>query len=174
MLRDLRNQSTKTMMSIIKHTFLSFLFVFICSMQVYSQQAVVASGKNVSGPNGSVSYTVGQVFYTLHTGHDGSVSEGVQQPYEIFVITSLPEYDNIQLICLAYPNPVISDLTLRIEYAAKGISYQLYDMNGKVISTDAIEESDTVISMNDLVPAIYFLKVFIHKREVKTFKIIKH
>lgn len=155
-----------------KVIFLTFLIKFCCLTLGYSQQAVVSSGKNASGSNGSVSFSVGQVFYNLHTGHNGNVSEGVQQPYEIFVVTSLPEFKNIKLTCLAYPNPVRNSLNLWVKNA-EGISYQLYDLNGKVIFADTVKGSETVISMNDLVPAMYFLKVLMHNVEVKTFKIIK-
>ncbi len=51
-----------------------------------SQEAVTATGGEASGSNGTVSYTVGQVGYSVKTGGGGSVLEGVQQPYEIFIV----------------------------------------------------------------------------------------
>ena len=53
-----------------------------------AQESVSASGGEASGSGGSVSYSVGQLFYRIHTGTTGSVAEGVQQPYEISVITA--------------------------------------------------------------------------------------
>jgi hypothetical protein len=47
---------------------------------IYSQETLSASGGDATGSGGTVSYTVGQVFYTSLTGSTGTVSEGVQQP----------------------------------------------------------------------------------------------
>ena len=47
----------------------------------YGQQALVASGGSVGGENGSVSYSIGQVFYSSQTGTNGLINQGVQQVY---------------------------------------------------------------------------------------------
>lgn len=70
-----------------------------------AQTSVNATDGDVSGSGGSVSYSVGQVVYTTHTGTSGSVAEGVQQPYEISVVTGLEEAQSINLSVTAYPNP---------------------------------------------------------------------
>ncbi len=60
------------------------LTLFILCYPVYSisaQEVISASGGNATGSGGSVSYSVGQLFFMTHTGADGSVAEGVQQPY---------------------------------------------------------------------------------------------
>ena len=64
---------------------------------VQAQTSVNATGGDASGGGGSVSYSVGQVVYTTHTGTSGSVAEGVQQPYEISVVTGLEEAQSINL-----------------------------------------------------------------------------
>ncbi len=51
-----------------------------------AQTSVNATGGNASGSGGSASYSVGQVVYTTHTGTNGSVAQGVQQPFEISVV----------------------------------------------------------------------------------------
>jgi hypothetical protein len=62
-----------------------------------AQEVIPAVGGNASGSGGSVSYSVGQVAYQTHTGTNGSVVEGVQQPYEISVLTAIEEAKNINL-----------------------------------------------------------------------------
>lgn len=54
----------------------------------YAQQASTASGGNASGSGGSASYSVGQTAYTVSNGN-GSVSQGVQQPFEISIVTDI-------------------------------------------------------------------------------------
>jgi len=146
-----------------------------------AQEAIPASGGNASGTGGSATYTVGQVVYTTNTSTSGSVAQGVQQPFEIFVITSIEEAKGITLECTAYPNPVADHLILKISGAetqscasvSPKYMLSLYDMNGKLLENTKIESNETSIGMSNLAPAIYFLKVTQNSKEIKSFKIIK-
>jgi len=140
-----------------------------------AQENVNATGGDATGSGGSVSYSVGQVVYTTNTGTSGSVAQGVQQPYEISVVTGIEEAKGINLSVTAYPNPTTDYLTLRIdEFEISNLSYQLYDMNGKLLQSEKITGNQTSIVMSNLVPANYFVKVIQVNKEVKTFKIIKN
>ena len=142
---------------------------------VYAQEAIPASGGNASGSGGSVSYTVGQVIYTTNIGTNGSVTQGVQQPFEISLVTGLDEANRITLICSAYPNPVSDFLKLKVEnYNTENLAYQLYDISGKLLETQKLGSNQTIIDMNSLVLATYFLKVTQGNKEVIIFKIVKN
>jgi len=139
-----------------------------------AQISVNATGGNVSGSGGSVSYSVGQVAYQTHTGTNGSVAEGVQQAYEISVVTAIEQTKTINLLVTAYPNPATDYLTLNIsEFKLSGLSYQLFDMSGKLLSNEKITGSQTQIIMSQLVPASYLLVVKQGNIGLKTFKIVK-
>ena len=139
-----------------------------------AQTSVNATGGDASGSGGSASYSVGQVVYNANTGTNGSVAEGVQQPYEISVVTGLEEAKGINLSVSAYPNPTTDYLQLKVESEKlKDLSYQLYDMQGKLLQSEKITGNQTSIVMSNLVPATYFVKVVQESKEVKTFKIIK-
>ncbi len=142
---------------------------------LHAQEAIPAVGSNASGSGGSVSYTVGQVGYTTNTGTNGSVSQGVQQPFEISVVAGLAETKGITLQCSAYPNPTTDYLTLKIEGAVQTqyIAF-LYDINGKIIQNKKIESNKTNIGMSNLPSATYLLKITQGGKVVKTFKIIKY
>jgi len=143
-----------------------------------AQESLNTIGGNVSGNGGSVSYSVGQVVYTTNTGTTGSVAQGVQQPYEISVITGIEKAKGIDLSVSAYPNPTTDYLTLSIDAersrSIQSMSYQLYDMNGKLLQNEKITGNQTSIAMSKLVPATYFVRVTEGNKEVKTFKIIKN
>lgn len=141
---------------------------------IQAQESINAIGGNASGTGGSVSYSVGQVAYQTHTGANGSVAEGVQQPYEISVVTGIEEAKGINLSVTAYPNPTTDYLTLRIdEFDISNLSYQLYDMNGKLLQNEKITNNQTSIVMSNLVPATYLVNVTQSNKAIKTFKIIK-
>lgn len=140
-----------------------------------SQQAVSTGGKEATGTGGTVSYTVGQVVYTTNTGTNGSVAQGVQQPYEISVVTGLEEAEDISLEFSIYPNPATDFIKLKIEnYEIENLRYQLYDINGRLLQSNKVEGKETPISLETLLPASYFLKITDNNKEIKTFKIIKN
>lgn len=122
-----------------------------------------------------MSYTVGQVAYTTNAGTNGTVAQGVQQPYEISVITALEEARDFNLTCSAYPNPASDFPTLKIEnYDKENLSYKLFDANGKPLESKKVTGNETQISMGIYLPSVYFLKIFDNQKEIKTFKIIKN
>jgi len=140
-----------------------------------AQTSVNATGGSASGSGGTLSYSVGQVAYTTNTGTNGSVAQGVQQPFEISVVTGLDEVKGINLSVTAYPNPITDYLTLEVkDVELSNLSYQLYDMQGKLLQNAKIIGNQTSIAMGNLVSATYFVKVVQGNKEVKTFKIIKN
>ena len=143
-----------------------------------AQESINATGGNASGSGGSVSYSVGQIVYTTNIGTNGSVANGVQQPFEISVVTGLEEAKDIMLSLTAYPNPTTDYLTLSIDASTplsiQSMSYQLNDMQGKLIQNEKITGKQTSIVMSNLKAATYFVKVNQENKNVKTFKIIKH
>ena len=162
----------------MQHKRLKLSVVFLLGLGLIGLQAqenVNATGGNASGSGGSASYSVGQVVYTSNTETDGSVTQGVQQPYEIWVATAIEEAQAINLLVTAYPNPTTDYLTLRIdEFDISNLSYQLYDMQGKLLRDEKITSNHTSIVMSNLVAATYFLKVVQGNKEIKTFKIVKN
>ena len=151
-----------------------FLFGFGL-VTAQAQEAVIAAGGDASGSGGTVAYTVGQLVYTTHKGTTGSVAQGVQQAYEISVVSGLKEVKGINLTVSAYPNPTTDFLNLKVEnFNNQNLSYQLFDMSGKLLETKKLEGDQTTIGMSNLAHATYFVKVVQNNNEVKTFKIIKY
>ena len=141
-----------------------------------AQQAITATGGNASGSGGTIAYSVGQIVYTTYTGATGSVAQGVQQPYEISIVEV--EDHQISLNMQAYPNPTTDYLTLNVgastSLSNESMSYEIYNISGKLIESRKIISSTETISMANLPSATYFLKVSNNNNEVKTFKIIKN
>ena len=157
----------------------SAILLFVLGLSALQAQEVTpAAGGNASGSSGTVSYSIGQVVYTTNTGTNGTVAQGAQQPFEISVVTGLEEAKEINLVISAFPNPTSDFLNLRVDASSalniRLVSYQLLDMNGKLLETKKFTGYQASIAMSNLVPATYFLKVIEGSKEVKTFKIIKN
>jgi hypothetical protein len=152
---------------------LSCLICFGSTIQ--AQNAIPASGGNASGSGGTASYTIGQVGYTTNTGTNGSVAQGVQQPYEISVVTGIAEAKDISLEIEVYPNPATDYIKLKIgNYEVQNLRYQLYDINARLLQDNKIVDNETNIVMSYYMSATYFLKVTDNNKVIKTFKIIKN
>ena len=149
--------------------------VFGCGISLHAQNDIPATGSNARGAGGTSSYSVGQVFYTMETDTTGTITHGVQQPFEIWIVTGIEEASVINLECSVFPNPTTNLLTLKIgDYNEEKLSYYLFDINGKHNQIHKIKAGETQINMENRASGIYFLKIFDNKKEVKTFKIIKN
>ena len=151
------------------------LLYFFWTFVVGAQETIPATGGNAVGTGGTVSYTIGQVVYTTIFGTTGTLTQGVQQPYEISVVTALEEAKDINLICSVYPNPTNNFLTLKVgDNENTNFSYWLYGVNGNLIETKKILANESQISIGNQVSGTYFLKITSGNKEIKTFKIIKN
>lgn len=152
------------------------IFLFVTGITgLQAQETIPASGGGAYGNGGSASYTVGQLVYTSITGTENSMAQGVQQPYEISVIIGITEAIADHIECICYPNPVRDYLQLKVSNGSfENLSYQLYGTNGKVLQNREIRGNETSVSMKDLTPATYILRVTENRKEIKTFKIIKN
>jgi hypothetical protein len=149
--------------------------ILLSGISVQAQNAVPATGGNGSGAGGSTSYTVGQVVNNTLSETTGTITQGVQQPYEISVVTSIEEAVGILLECSVYPNPANDFLVLKIKnYDSQNLSYWLYSVSGILIKTDKVNSVETQIIFSNQVSGAYFLKVTDKNKEIKTFKIIKN
>jgi hypothetical protein len=151
-----------------------FFLSGFCIAFVQGQQTIPATGGSIGGTGGSVTYSVGQILYSTFSGANGSVVQGVQQPFEISVVTAVAKTEYIKLECLVYPNPTMGAVKLVIESDDyENLKFLLFDMNGMLLQDKKVETRETEISMENLASSVYFLKVIKNNIEVKVFKIVK-
>lgn len=140
-----------------------------------AQIAVTTLGGNASSSAGSVSYSVGQLVFNTTSSSSGSVAQGVQQPYQISTVLGLEEIQAINLKLYAYPNPATDFITLKVDNGDKNeLFFQIFDINGRILSQQKVQENETNIQVGNFTASTYFLKVFQNNKQIKTFKIIKN
>ena len=158
----------------MEKTILVLLLLTGASFTTIAQHATSTAGGEASGSGGTSSYSIGQLVYTTNQGITGSIFQGVQQSYIIEAITGLDEL-GISLRLTAYPNPATDFVQLKVESEMlTDISYQLYNMQGKMLRSNKLIEIQTGIDMTSLSPATYILKVIQKNTDIKTFKIVKN
>lgn len=156
----------------LKKTITSVVFLLIGLGGLHAQESPTATGGEATGTGGTASYSVGQVVYNTNMGTNGSVAQGVQQPYEISTTAGINEV-SINLEMSVYPNPTTNFLTLKTDENSN-LSYQLYDFQGKLIENKKVNSNATNISLEGQPTATYFLNVVKDNQVVKTFKVIKN
>ncbi len=140
-----------------------------------AQEATTNAGGDFSGGGGSLSYSVGQLVIDTYQGDDGSLAQGVQQPFEISITVGIEEAKGIELSFSAFPNPTKQFLTLKVDnFDLSNLSYYLYNMNGVLLKSQKIAGKETSISMMNNVRGNYILKIISSNTEAKIFTIIKN
>lgn len=161
----------------MKHKHLKLFALFLLCMSftsLYAQETTNTAGGRASGTGGSATYSVGQVVFTTQSENGGTITQGVQQPYEILVVTGI-ELSDIQLGISAYPNPTTDFLTLKIDnHDFKDLELQLYNSQGRMLRQETLLYQETQIEMQNLAPATYFVRITENNQIIKNFKIIKN
>jgi hypothetical protein len=151
-----------------------FLIFLSCETALYAQQATSVTGGNISGTGGSVSYTIGQVAYTNLQNSSGAITQGVQQPFEIVVVTGCEDAANVTFPCSVYPNPAFEQVTLKIEKSIpKNLHVFLNNAEGKHLQNLQVTDQETLIQMDGLPTGTYLLEIYDSQKVIRSFKIIK-
>lgn len=140
-----------------------------------AQKAIASAGGSATGSTGSMSYTIGQLDFNTTIALSGTITEGVQQPFEVFIVTGVSKTSENLPDMEVFPNPAAAYLQLTTQKVLINsiMIYQLFDMNGHLIKNGTVLNRETYIDIQDLAPAEYLLKVLTTDHVLKTFKIIK-
>jgi len=158
-----------------KFTLIISCFLISTATVLQAQEAVLTTGGEAGGAGGSSSYSVGQPAYITNTGAGGTVSEGVQQPFEILITKVIEKAKDITLETTVFPNPTSDFIKLKVDnYSLSNLTIQLYNISGSIIFSKKIDGYETNISMENQATGTYFLKVMDDNKEIKVFKIIKN
>jgi hypothetical protein len=114
------------------------------------------------------------VAYTTNTNSTVTISQGVQQAYEIFTIGINEEEQSVS--ASIFPNPTQEGITLEVkELANEQLTYSVFDIEGKLLQTDKVCAAQTNILLKEFTPGIYFIQINnSENKKVQLFKIIKH
>lgn len=134
------------------------LLVLGCwGLPAWGQQAISTSGAQASGTGGTVSYTVGQTDYRQLVGNGFILTEGVQQPFELFVTGS--EEIEIASGIRIFPNPTYGAVQALSE--GRPFGYRLYDAQGRMLGQDLNYNLQHIILLQDYPTGTYQLETII-------------
>lgn len=151
---------------------LGALSVSLCAAR--AQADLSAAGGDTSSGDHALSFTIGQAFAQVYDDPAGSVYHGVQQPYELFVVSVQQHTDRDWQVRL-FPNPTSGWLLLEIRETElpSGLRYVLQDLHGRPLDARVLAGPTTEISLLHQPPGTYFLSLFQDDLRVQSFQIQK-
>jgi hypothetical protein len=152
----------------MKRIFAIFILCLNLCTVLRAQSSLNSAGVDISNITGTVTYSIGQVFYE----HNSTVWQGVHHPYHIQSVKTIPAAENINIEI--YPNPVNDVITLHFADNVKtDCKYVLYDINGRIIYQQTLKNSETKIDLSNLNSGSFFLQIISQEKIIKVFKIVK-
>lgn len=154
------------------HAQLSLSMLLISGISSFGQSNTVSAGGDAEGSNGSVSYSIGQVFYVSSEGENGNVNPGVQQPFDAEIITGTEQKD---IRAIIYPNPTLGQIQLQFDSESySNCKAELIDGAGKLISAQDKLTSSNIFSLEMVPSGVYTLTVYRDEKLIKSFRIVKN
>jgi hypothetical protein len=161
----------------IRKTFL-FTALTLVGVSIMAQSTFGITGGDVSGSNGSMSYTMGQpavmTAYSKVTNASAKAAnlrEGVQQTYTIEEL----KIDGVQVLDFdvsVYPNPTADKITVSMGNDVQDMNYELYSIDGKLLKKGRFQGTEQNIEMKDYVSGSYVLRLSVGRSE-NSYRIVK-
>jgi hypothetical protein len=131
----------------------------------------LTNGGEINSSAGGVSYSIGQMFFELNNSDSTSFNHGVQQPLQANRVNLCVAE---KVIIQVYPNPATEQIVIELDIRkGNDFSYSLFNLYGMKILTSSIIDDVSIVQINGLPPATYFLIVFDHFIQVGTYRIVK-
>lgn len=132
------------------------IFFLFTSLVTMSQAGLSAGGGNASNAGASVSFTIGQLDYLNQSNNNGSVNQGVQQPFEWFTIVSIDEAITIDGLSI-FPNPTRGDIFVNLNTTKDKVLVRVYDALGKFIFSQTLSNPQNRIELGALANGAYYV-----------------
>lgn len=147
-------------------------FLVACNI-IIAQEACVAGGGDGSSFEGSVSYSIGVVFYTTEETEEGTITQGVQQVKQD-VVTKAEKVESTVVEMNVFPNPIVSIAQFNLSISDfTNVNYRVMNMEGKVLLSEKVYTAQTTFSLEEYPSGVYFLVVTISNHELQKFELIK-
>jgi len=157
------------------------LFIMISTRCLFSQQIVTTAGSTLANSSGIVTYTLGEpvsqtlvgVSYSQNLSSDTIIlTQGFNQP--VITTSIIKVNEGLDFPIVIYPNPAVSFLKLSIDKEdVSGLSFNIYDMSGKLIYRQNIEYKITDVPIKSMIKGSYLLEVENRDKVLIVFKVIK-
>lgn len=139
-----------------------------CAAQSLDRQVIGTSGDQYITAAATMDFTMGEPITATLTGQNGIATQGFHQG--TISITSVRETLSLAELSV-YPNPTTDRLT--ISTAIENALWQLHTLDGKIVSSGALNIGNTTVDVSSLAQATYMLTITTPSQLVNTYRIVK-
>ena len=136
-----------------------------------AQNIYVTSGGDISESTGSISFSIGQTFYSTIANSNYIIEEGILHCYEIDSLASGLSANTENIHFNVFPNPTADYINIKYN-GSKSYLYQLINLLGEHVSSGIINEGINRVNFNVLA-STYILNIVSDKKIIKSYKIVK-
>jgi len=166
--------SLQTLIPSLGSLILTVLFAFSVHLQVQAQESLVAGCGEDYQATGSVSWSVGQLFFLYSEDTLNSQIQGVQQPYEIQFFPGIDHPQPVKPFFSLYPNPVTYQCTLSVEgVTLAGLCFEVHDLNGNRLIRQQLVDQQQTVPVEELPPGTYLVTLWQQSLILQQGKLIK-
>lgn len=146
--------------------------LFVSSISVLNAQEVISTqGDSYGNGTNTLDFTIGEQVIETASNGTNDVTQGFHQTN--LIITNIEDL-GINFSVNIYPNPTSDALNLSIE-KYENLSFQIYDMEGKLLKKSNLISPLTNVNLSDYPKGTYlFTLTQSDKKKIKTYKIIKN
>lgn len=154
-----------------KSNILYFIICLFCiNIDVQSQSNFISAGQTFTNDFGSISLSMGGLFYQQISANNYTIEEGIQHG-TIEIATQAKKMGTTKIGIS--PNPCQDYIHLNCNDINKSYTYFIYDITGKLQQKGQVLDKQMRIDINHLKPAIYYLNIRDKHRIVSNHKLIK-
>lgn len=136
---------------------------------IFAQEVISSQGESYTTASGSIDFTVGEAVIFTGTNGNNTITQGFHQTnWNILKVNDCATYYEASI----YPNPSSEEINIKTN-DFNNTSYTLYDLNGKVVLQNILNQNISTIKVNHLAPGKYILSLRKDNQLLKTFNLIK-
>ncbi|WP_158867906.1 T9SS type A sorting domain-containing protein [Maribellus comscasis] len=150
---------------------LILLILLIASLS-FAQEVISTAGETQSNSGYELSWTVGETVINTLSAENTILTQGFHQSK--LIITAVEELIESNNQVNVFPNPTAQFAIIKFDQLPEKNIYNLFNINGKLLSSKEIEYTETQIDLTPYANGSYLLKIIQEDNlPLKTFKIIK-
>jgi hypothetical protein len=144
--------------------------LFLLTASLSAQEVISTQGDSYNNGSNEIDFTIGETVIETVSDGTNTLTQGFHQTQ--LLITSLEDLD-INMLVNIFPNPTSELLNLRVE-EYEALSFQLFDVTGKLLSEALITAKETSVNVSEYPKGTYLLTLT-HQdtKKIKTYKVIK-
>ena len=155
----------------MKKTLLFMGQIIFCVVATSAQEVMSTQGTSFSNSSGGVEFTVGEVMTSTYYNGTNYLTNGFHQTQ--LVISSIEDNASHFEVSI-FPNPVMNELTIKFSEIQFGYQLELMDINGKLVKTHPLSDTETKLNVQDIAAGVYMLLLKDEEGEyLKTYQLHK-